>query len=73
MSTNEQLADDLATHMAESAKDVSRRYGWPHHDDVDYQFSLGYLTGTLSRILCMLTPAQLEAVACQFNLESKDR
>ena len=58
---------ELAKALAEKAKAVSVSNS-PYEAKVDYQFALGYLTGTLQEILSHMTPAQRETIAKQYGL-----
>jgi len=54
-------AHTIARGFANQAKDKSRDNGG------GYAFAFGYLTGTLTHILNMLTPEQREALAKQLR------
>ena len=57
----------LAKALAEKAKAASIPDS--HQDEkVDYQFALGYLTGTVQDLLQRLSPAQRETIAKQYGL-----
>ena len=58
---------ELAKALAEKAKAASIPYS--HQEaKVDYQFALGYLTGTVQDLLQRLSPAQRETIAKQYGL-----
>ena len=60
-------AMELAKALAEKAKAASIPYS--HQDEkVDYQFALGYLTGTVQGLLLRLSPAQRETIAKQHGI-----
>lgn len=66
----------LAKALAEKAKAASIPYKAKaasipdsHQDEkVDYQFALGYLTGTVQDLLLRLSPGQRETIAKQYGI-----
>ena len=58
---------ELAKALAEKAKAASIPYS--HQEaKVDYQFALGYLTGTVQDLLLRLSPGQRETIAKQYGI-----
>jgi len=57
---------DLAAALAEKAKAASIPFN--AKAVVDYQFALGYLTGTVEQLLLRLSPGQLETIAKQYTI-----
>ena len=69
-------AMELAKALAEKARAASIPYKakaasipYSHQEaKVDYQFALGYLTGTVQDLLLRLSPDQRESIAKQYGI-----